>query len=529
MLGYDAAQYAVAARELATRGRLETRFALPIELDRHPSPPWPLALVQPGLVTVEAALLRLAPGGAAASDPAAFAARARRIERLVLLPPAASFLAIALLLAWAGRRMLARHAPHLSPWNAAAAGAAVGIAFALDPEAQHFATGGFTELPFTLGLVACFVALATGAAAGHPFAFGLLMGVTGAFRGNMLWIAPVLALAAAGSAPAAKRGRTFVRAMIGYALPLVPWWIYKTLAFGNPGWDLSALSVWDGVGSRSWFSLNHLPYVPDLPRGGEAVSLLAAKTFRNLRGLGLELLTGPRALWIGALAVAAAGLRLPSGVAATSRATLAVLAVSLVAAAASVPLLRYLFPARVVIEAAGLLVLLAILARAPLGGTGRRALQVAMLILAIGWGGWRSARGAAEARTVAGDRGMPSSDALVDLAVELERRVPAGEPVMSNLGPLLAWYSDRSVVHLALTPDDLAVCRRRLDVRHVLLVFRSPARAWSGWDEVLARPGDAVHRPEWNIARAERGVTRDGYLVLWLDLGALAPDLASHR
>ena len=44
VLNYDTAQYALAARELAASGRLATTFALPLELSRHPTPPWPLAV-----------------------------------------------------------------------------------------------------------------------------------------------------------------------------------------------------------------------------------------------------------------------------------------------------------------------------------------------------------------------------------------------------------------------------------------------------------------------------------------------------
>src|SRR6478735_3947111 len=61
VMGYDAAQYAVAARTLVQTGHLATPFALPIELLRNAQPPWPLAVVQPGLVLVEAALLKFAP------------------------------------------------------------------------------------------------------------------------------------------------------------------------------------------------------------------------------------------------------------------------------------------------------------------------------------------------------------------------------------------------------------------------------------------------------------------------------------
>src|SRR5262245_65483504 len=61
VVGYAAARYAVAARTLAEQGRLATTYALPVELARHPQPPWPLAVVQPGLVLFEAAIERLAP------------------------------------------------------------------------------------------------------------------------------------------------------------------------------------------------------------------------------------------------------------------------------------------------------------------------------------------------------------------------------------------------------------------------------------------------------------------------------------
>src|SRR5207244_1130206 len=107
--------------------------------------------------------------------------------------------------------------------------------------------------------------------------FGLLLGITGAFRGNMLWLSPILAAAAAMLDRPERRLRTFAVVMGGYLLPLVPWWIYKWRAFGSPAWDLSLLSLWDGVGGRSWFSLNHLPEMPGLPVGGSGLAAIAAK------------------------------------------------------------------------------------------------------------------------------------------------------------------------------------------------------------------------------------------------------------
>src|SRR5437867_876536 len=130
VLSYDAAQYALAARELAEHGRLATSFALPIELARHPSPPWPLALVQPGLVVLEAALFRIASPwtGTDRSDRNIVA---ERREYLVLSITLICFLAIGVILPLVAMRMLERHAPGLSPSVRLLAGGVVGLGFPL--------------------------------------------------------------------------------------------------------------------------------------------------------------------------------------------------------------------------------------------------------------------------------------------------------------------------------------------------------------------------------------------------------------
>ncbi|MGH7730942.1 MAG: hypothetical protein ACRENJ_06790, partial [Candidatus Eiseniibacteriota bacterium] len=368
VLSFDAAQYAVAARELAEHGRLATPFALPIELARHPEPPWPLAVVQPGLVLAEAAIEKLAPrelrlGGSRVLD---LRTPSRR-EWLTLLLPLACFLQIGVTLAWVTLRLLARAAPEAGQTERAIAALAVGGAFLLDPEAQHFAVGGFTELPYALGVVAAFYLLATGQASRTPLPFGLLLGVTGAFRGTMLWVAPLLCAGAALVASETDRRRrwpVFALAMIGFALPLAPWWIYKWRAFGTPAWDLSGLAIWDGVAGHSWFSLTHLPQYPELPRGPEALAALGAKIARNLGNLILAMTLGPRALWIGALAVWLAIGR-SRALRVTGAAILAHAGVSLIVAGLGASWLRYLFPARVPLEAAGVLALWALIGRAP--------------------------------------------------------------------------------------------------------------------------------------------------------------------
>ncbi|MBI3539214.1 MAG: hypothetical protein HY076_02960, partial [Candidatus Eisenbacteria bacterium] len=268
VLGYDTAQYALAARELADHGRLATTFALPLELARRPAPPWPLAVVQPGLVIAEAAIFRIVPPDSSAGRAMSPKAASLR-ERLTLLIPLLCLIAIAIAVAAYGSRVLERHAPALGAGERGLAVLTLGLGVLLDPEAQHFATGGFTELPFTLGLVIALGMLLDETAPRRPFAFGLLLGATGAFRATMLWLAPVLAIAAAAIA-GRRRTRIVTLTLAGYALVLAPWWFYKWTSFGSPGWDLSRFVIWEGVEGRSLFSLFHLPEAPAVPHGLDA-------------------------------------------------------------------------------------------------------------------------------------------------------------------------------------------------------------------------------------------------------------------
>jgi hypothetical protein len=542
VLSYDAAQYAVAARELSDRGRLATIYALPLELARHARPPWPLALVQPGLTLAEAGLF-----AAAGARPLRPGAPPEDRDWLALVLPVLSYLAIGVVLAMGTARLVQRGAPGLSGWMRFVAAMAIGVAFLLDPEAQHFAIGGFTELPFTLGLVIALLALASGWSVRRPLAFGLVIGVAGLFRANMLWLAPLLALGTALASPDRRVG-AFARVMIGYAIPLTPWWIYKWRAFGSPAWDLSWVSLWDGVGGRSWFTLNHLPDLPALPSGAAAAAAIGAKLLRNLPALMLELARGPRTLWLGALPIALIVTRrlakAATGIDETRPCTtwsparaaglvmVLVVAISLIATAASVPISRYLFPARIPAEAAGLIALGVLILRAPesmLGSFGRRFAWIGIAVMVVTWGGFRTAAGWQAARATAEGRGVPSGAGMRDLVTRLDRELPADEPVMSNLGPVLAWHARRPVVHLATSPADLEPCRRHLDVRVVLLVFREPRRAWPQWQEVMERPGEAADHPEWNIVRAISFETADGFAGVWLDLGPLGAPVAIDR
>jgi hypothetical protein len=264
---------------------------------------------------------------------------------------------------------------------------------------------------------------------------------------------------------------------------------------------------------------------------------MGAKLLRNLRPLLLQLATGPRTLWIAGLVLALVPwgwvreAATPAGedeVGAERRARivagalLAVLGITVIVTAITVPILRYLLPVRLIAEAAGLVGVWIYLWRMPdawAPARARRLLCVAIAVLALGWGVRQTARGMTEAATVAADRGIPPAAVLQEIARDLDRELPPSEPVMSNLGPSLAWYSRRPVIHLALTPSDVDACRERLEMHHVVLAFRDASRAWPGWDEVVARPADAPHHPEWNVLRVRRWTVTEGFSLVWLELG----------
>jgi hypothetical protein len=149
------------------------------------------------------------------------------------------------------------------------------------------------------------------------------------------------------------------------------------------------------------------------------------------------------------------------------------------------------------------------------------ALRAGLGVLALVWGLLQTGRGITEASATDDRRGLPFRMSLVSLGAMVRSEIPEGEAVMSNLGPTLAWFSGRPVVHLARTPTDVAACRRYLDVRHVILAFRDASRAWPGWDEIVARPTDTVHRPELHVSNVRQFQSPDGFSIVWLELSPL--------
>ena len=524
ILSYESAQIALAARELAWHGRLATPFALPLDLVSHEAPPWPLSAVQPGPVLADGLILKLVParGIAAGSDTRAW---------LTLVLPFVSYLALGALTVLAARYLLARHAPEAPGWVRIGAPGTLGLAVVLDAQAQHFALSGVGELPATALLLLAFLGLALGAASELPLTLGIVLGLSGLFRANTLWLGPLFALAAAWSAPAEQRLRSGALVLAGFVLPLAPWWIYKWRSFGSPAWDVVGLQLWDRVQDRSWFQLLHRAESPALPRGTHALGLIAAKMASNLGRIVPTLLAGPRGLWLGALAF---WPFTRSGADAVARPLVAAAAVAFagltldtLAASAGTALLGEVFATRIVAELAGVLALWSLLLRLPATSDRQRAAAcVIAALLAIGWGGWMTRLSQAESAETSYERGVPSSRSLTLLSIALKGGLAPGETLMSNLGPALAWQTNHPVIHLAYSPEDVNACRARQDFHHILLVFRSAEQAWDPWREIVERSGAAGTHAELGLRRERRFITPDGFTVVWLELGPRQPQLA---
>jgi hypothetical protein len=531
VLNYDTSQYALAGRELAQHGTLDTPFALPVELGVKPGPPWPISMIQPGMIGIDALVEKLLPhpvdrGG---SHYGAWARPDQR-EWLLLSFPFMCFVMAGVSMGIGARHLLKKMAPDLGSGWRAAGGFAIGLGFLLDPEAQHFGMSPGTDLPFAFGLIGAFAALALGRSSERPSLYGLLLGLAGSFRLATLGIAPILIAAAVLDAPRERRLRVALLAGGCFLLPLLPWWIYKWRAFGSPAWDLSRLMLWDGVQGMSGFDLLHLPELPDLPRGLAAWTPLSHKIESNLPGLISALLTGPRFLWAVALPAWLIVTRPPRAVALAGLALIAIAVVSLLLAAATIPWLKNAFAARVLLEAAGPLACWGLLVHwqsAGLSPRARRAIALAIAGLVLVWGTLQTVRGRDEVRQLSRQRGTPGALTLLQIAVLLSQQIPKNEPVMCNLGPELAWEARRPVIHLARRPEDIADCRRHCEFRNVLLVFRDPSRAWPGWTELVAHPMEASRDPALNIVHARRYQSGDGFTVVWFELGPAEPKLAA--
>jgi hypothetical protein len=272
----------------------------------------------------------------------------------------------------------------------------------------------------------------------------------------------------------------------------------------------------------------HRPVTPDLPTGVAAWAALATKVARGLGETLSPLFLGPRGLWLGAL-TAWLLTRPVRPLALAGTVALAAVLAGAVATSATGAAFRHLFPVRLTLEAAGLLALLALLARAPGASPAlRRSLAFVSVALALGWGMWRTTAALTLTREDATVRTSPASSTLTALSIELNGVLRPGETVMSNLGAMLAWQTNHPVIELADSPEDVVGCRARHEFHHVLLVFRDADQAWGGWRAFVEREGAGRALPALGVTDEKRYRTRDGFVVVWLTLGPREPLLATR-
>ncbi len=498
LLDPEGASYALAAKELAAAGRFQTPSALPLDLVRHPLPPWPLAGLEPGLVAADAALFR------------AFGAR----EELVLAWPLMAFAALAVAIWVAGARI------------SSALGATVAaLGWILDPVAQHRALAGTPEAPAALLLFLVLAAIASGWPERHPFGFGLLVGAGGLLRLGLFGVAPVLCAAAAVAAPRPERGRVLGYALLGAFLLFTPVWAYRAASGGTLHWHLVRSGLWNGVDGSSWLMLTHVPQLPPLPDWGSIAAKLIGKAMGQFPSVLFALTEGARGTLIVALLAALLWLAPSRPLAWAGWCALLTLAFFALGACFTTPSARQLLAARAPVEAGGLWGLLALLRAAPQRYS-PRLLRAAALAVVLTWALFQDLLGFQVARQASQRSPFPSPSELDGLARSLAAECTANEVVMSNLGPLLAWKAHRPVLDLALSPADLEACRHRVEFRRIVLVYRDPGDAWPQWREVVLRGGRASLEPEWNIAQWKNGYTAGGFRVVWLVLGDLPPRFA---
>ena len=181
---------------------------------------------------------------------------------------------------------------------ALAAGAVAALAFLLDPEAQHFATGGFTELPFTLGVTLALLAVASGAATRRPLLLGLLLGITGASAPTCCgsprplprrWpCSPRLRPDGGSRLWSCSAGRS--RSRRGGSTSGTP--SARRASTSRGSWCGKAWKAGAGSACSTCLRFRRCPH------GGHALTLLADKADGNIGALLLALASGPRALWV---------------------------------------------------------------------------------------------------------------------------------------------------------------------------------------------------------------------------------------
>ncbi len=494
---FDSAQYALAARELASTGRLATPFSYVGALRDGLGPPFPMLAGHPLLPILQAPVFALVGAGPKAA-----------ILPVLLAHLLTVVLAALLVLECGGGTALA---------------ACVGVTLAGTPAMLAFATDGLSEMPFTAAWTAAILLLAGFRRAPRSLAIGALLGLAHLARPVVAPTLPVWLVAVSWAAAPGARVRHATWLLSGFVPFAALMVLYKWSTTGHPFADVGGIMLLTGLspefGIHDVARVLHPPHALDWIRAhpGAFMEKLSHNVPEMARD-GLHL-----GGWAAGLAFAWAVVRpVRDGLGPLRLLAGGSLALLAALAALTLPRSHYLFPMLPTVVALGAVSIAGILRSVRMPS---RATPVVVALM-LAWSSWRPLVRQWQTPSASSPLASEFTEReIAGLGATLAQRLPAGTLITSDMAPWFSWYARLPSVNLPLRLQDLAELRARNGVGAVVIT--------NEW--LVTLPGNEAWRdvfesrtslPGW----ATLSVARSGRLrahVLVPDSAAVSPPPAA--
>ena len=473
---FDSAEFAIAGRHLARTGTLATGVVLPDELGTPRRPPFPLLVGHPLVPILDAIVFRL--GGEHAA--------------LTLIPPALAYLVVVVLAAALARRLTGSHA--------VAACAAVAVTFA--PRVLYFASEGLSELPFAAITLGALLLLRSPPERARWLVFGLLLGLGHLTRPIMVPLLPVWLAGAMLASPSGQRMRAVLLTLAGFVPFAAGLALYKWSAAGHPLADVARFNLLAGLAPGfepirihrmldppeplAWLAAHPGAVVGKLLREGPPMADAALLSMGPLPALlSLGALLGP------ARQAFEPALRL---------AVLGVFGVSILLVTLALPSGRYFVPLLPVLLALAVAGTFRLARRLKLAGPVGVALCAALVAWVAVYPTLRTWKwtGSAGIR----DRGEFTESVWRSVGARLDRELPEGTLVASDVSAWVCWYADRPAVLIPNSPADLDSLARRVPIGGLVLTNEWLLRQPGNEEWLAVFSGDAQPPAGWQRGAA---------------------------